>query len=407
MRLGTDKKSLRSILQAPNWKRAWILQETTVPSAVVLCQDSTYCPTFGLWNALRHHAPLHTEQYGLQLHIDLAHARKAKPKNRPESAEEALRMIRNSLPVGASDPRDKVFAFRGLLPKTLKEVAVDYTRPVADIFTSATRSYIEAHSNLDILYEATRNPSKLGELPSWALDWAVKDVDKLMPSNGFVVQSACASSRSEPHFEFSKDGTVLRLKGRRIGEVGKHAGYFCPVERFTASAESHRGDLLAVDFNEVLSTVSKFVLYEDMDNLTHLSAQDKYEAFRRLLLRYAQADRTLSFALRAFFDPNADAAQSLQRAGSVEASARGIPMHIASALSGGMLFLTTEGRFALGFCTLQRGDLICVFAGLGIPFIVRPEGLNFTLVGCVYVDGVMDGERWPNNEDDLTWWKIV
>lgn len=383
------------------------MQETTVPSAVVLCQDSTYCPTFGLWSALRQHAPLHTEQYGLQLHIDLAHARKTKPKNRPESAEEALKMIRNSLPVGASEPRDKVFAFRGLLPKTLKEVAVHYTRPVADIFTSATRSYIEAHSNLDILYEATRDPAKLSELPSWALDWAVKGVDKLMPSNAFALQSACASANSEPHFEFSEDGGILCLKGRKIGEIGRHAGNFFPTERFTASAESHRGDRLGVDWNEVLWTLSEFILYEETDRLTCSGVQDKYRALRRLLLRYAQGDRPLCFALRTFFDPNAGAAQSLQRAGSAEASARGIQMHITSALSGGMLFLTTEGCFALGFCALQRGDLICVFAGLGIPFIVRPEGSNFILVGCAYVDGVMDGELWPDSEDALTRWEIV
>lgn len=97
-------------------------------------------------------------------------------------------MIRNLLSVGASDPRDKIFAVRGLLPKTLDEVVVDYTRPVAAVFISAARRHIESHSNLDILYEATRNPSKLGELPSWALDWSVKDVDKLMLLPWFMTQ---------------------------------------------------------------------------------------------------------------------------------------------------------------------------------------------------------------------------
>lgn len=170
---------------------------------------------------MRHHGPLDAEQYGLQLHIDLSHPRRAGPKDQPESAEYALKMIQNSLPVGASDPRDKVFASRSLLPKTLKEVAVDCTgtRPVAAIFTSATRRYIEAHSNLDIVYEATRDPAKSSELPSWAPDWDVKDLDKFMPSHRFAVQSACASARSEFNFEFSEDGTILRLKGREIGEV--------------------------------------------------------------------------------------------------------------------------------------------------------------------------------------------
>lgn len=335
------------------------------------------------------------------------HSRKTKPKNRTESAEDALKMIRNSSPVGASDPRYKIFAFRSLLPTTFKEVVVDYTRPVAFIFTSARRIYIEAHSNLDILYEATRNPTKLTELPSLALDWAVKDADKLVQSNGFAVQSACASGRTEPSFEFSKDGTLLRLKGRKIGEVGRCAGNFCPAARFTASAESHRGDRQDVDFNEVLRTLSEFILNDDTDKVISSRVEDRYRAFRRLLLRYAKGDRTLSFALSMFFDPNADVAQSLQRAGSPEASARGIPMHITSALSGGILFLTTEGCFALGLCALQQGYLIYVFAGLGIPFIVRPEGWSFTLVGYAYVNRAMDGEIWANHEDDLTRWEIL
>lgn len=374
---------------------------------MVLCQDSTYCPTLGLWDALRHHAPLHTEQYGLQLHINLARARKANPKNRPESAEYALKIIRHLLPVGASDPRDKVYAFRGLLPNTLNAVAVDYTRPVAAVFAIATRTYIEAHSDLDILYEAMRNPTKLNELPSWALDWAVEDVDDLMMLPGFMIESARASGRSKPHFQFFGDSTILRLKGKKIGEVGRHAGKFCPAERFTAAEQSNRGKRLDVNLNEVLHTLSEFILDEDTDRVICSTAQDKYRAFRRLLLAYAKGEPTLSFALNMFFDPNADAAQSLQRAGSPEASARGIPMHMTGALSGGMLFLTTEGRFALGFCALQPGDFICAFAGLRMPFIVRFEESRFTLVGYAYVDGVMDGEVWSHNGDDLTRWEIV
>lgn len=374
---------------------------------MILCQDSKYCPALGVWDALRHHAPLHTEQHGLQLHIDLAHVRKTNTKKRPESAEDALQMIRNLLPVGASDPRDKVYAFRGLLPKTLSEVVVDYTLPVATVFTSATRRYIEAHSDLNILYEATRNQTRLRELPSWALDWAINDIDNLMMLPWFVMESARASGHSISRFEFSQDSAILFLKGTKIGEVGKHAGKFCPAERFTASADSNRGKRMDVDWKEVLRTLSEFILDENTNEVVSSTAQDKYRAFRRLLLGYAKGHPTLSFALSMFFDPNADAAKSLQRAGSSEVSARGIPMHITSALSGGMLFLTTDGRFGLGFCALQPRDLICVFAGLEIPFLVRPKGSHFTLVGCAYVDGVMDGEFWPRSEDDLTRLEIV
>lgn len=395
------------MLEAPNWNRGWILQETTLPSAVMLCKDSRYCPTFGLWNALRHHAPLHTEQYGLQLHIDLAHARETTLSSGHESAEESLKMIRHLLSVGAGDPRDKVYAFRGLLKNTLGKVAVDYKQPVATVFTSATQRYIEVHSDLEILYDAVRNPTKLSELPSWALDWAVKDVNDLMLLPGLIMRSACASGRSEPYFQFSESGMTIRLKGKKIGEVGRHAGRFCPMEGFTAAADSNRGLRLNADWNEGLRTLSEFILAEETDSTIPSTAQEQYRAFRRLLLRYVKGQPTLSFALSMFFDPDADAAQSLQRAQSAEGLERGIPMHIAGALSGGMLFLTTEGRFALGYCAVEPGDLIGVFSGLGMPFIVRPKGPSFSLVGYAYVDGAMDGELWPEDEDVMTRWEIV
>lgn len=42
-----------------------------------------------------------------------------------------------------------------------------------------------------------------------------------------------------------------------------------------------------------------------------------------------------------------------------------------------------------------------------MPFIVRPNGPGFTLVGYTYIDGPMDGELWLDNEDDLTDWEIT
>lgn len=162
-----------------------------------------------------------------------------------------------------------------------------------------------------------------------------------------------------------------------------------------------------MNWKEFLRALSAFPLEGDTRKVISSTTQDKERAFRHLLLRPTKADRTLSFALSIFFDPNADAAQSLQRARSADASTQGMLMHVINALSGGMLLLTAEDRFALGLCALQREYLICVFAELSMPVNVRPEGSSFTLVGSAYVDGVMDGEPWPDHADDLAGCEIV
>ena len=41
---------------------------------------------------------------------------------------------------------------------------------------------------------------------------------------------------------------------------------------------------------------------------------------------------------------------------------------------------------------LDLGDKLCVIYGLPVPFVIRPDGDEYLLVGECYVQGVMDGE---------------
>ncbi|KAK8135006.1 Heterokaryon incompatibility protein 6 [Apiospora sp. TS-2023a] len=59
------------------------------------------------------------------------------------------------------------------------------------------------------------------------------------------------------------------------------------------------------------------------------------------------------------------------------------------------LYRTRRGYLGTGPHSVQRGDVVCVFMGAAVPFILRPRGDGddgYTLVGDAYVHGVMDGE---------------
>lgn len=58
------------------------------------------------------------------------------------------------------------------------------------------------------------------------------------------------------------------------------------------------------------------------------------------------------------------------------------------------LYLTRKGYMGMGPSDMEPGDVVVVFPGARIPFVLRPtaEEDTFTYVGGAYCDGIMDGE---------------
>ena len=52
--------------------------------------------------------------------------------------------------------------------------------------------------------------------------------------------------------------------------------------------------------------------------------------------------------------------------------------------------ITKEGRTAVVPPKTQEGDIVCVFKGASMPFLLRPQGAAFELIGCCYVHGLME-----------------
>jgi len=56
------------------------------------------------------------------------------------------------------------------------------------------------------------------------------------------------------------------------------------------------------------------------------------------------------------------------------------------------LFATAQGYIGLGPCAMQEYDILCVLFGCLVPFVLRPSGERYRLVGECYVHGIMQGE---------------
>ncbi|KAF7900763.1 hypothetical protein EAE99_012258 [Botrytis elliptica] len=52
--------------------------------------------------------------------------------------------------------------------------------------------------------------------------------------------------------------------------------------------------------------------------------------------------------------------------------------------------------------TAQEGDEVFLLKGLNVPVVLRPNGENYSFVGpCSYIHGVMEGQKWPEDESEL------
>ncbi|PVH80545.1 hypothetical protein DL98DRAFT_515399 [Cadophora sp. DSE1049] len=57
-----------------------------------------------------------------------------------------------------------------------------------------------------------------------------------------------------------------------------------------------------------------------------------------------------------------------------------------------VLFQTGKGYIALGPVITQPGDIVCLFHGGNVPYVLRPTAGYYQLVGECYVHGIMNGE---------------
>jgi hypothetical protein len=60
-------------------------------------------------------------------------------------------------------------------------------------------------------------------------------------------------------------------------------------------------------------------------------------------------------------------------------------------------FITINGYIGLAPPEALVGDVVCIFLGARVPFILRSRGEYFMLVGECYTQGVMLGEACTGN----------
>ncbi|KAK1470769.1 HET domain-containing protein [Colletotrichum cuscutae] len=443
-----DPILLSKIQRAPYWLRVWTLQEATYSNTFILCLDgggealSTILQNWG--DAHKSHPDPNQLAINMRRKIitdvstttittaDVA-VNAADADEQREAAEIAARrgkldvyQLRMLLYLQSTEPRDKIYALRSIFPETFGKVAVDYTDPVGKVYREATRQHILGQDSLTHLLlldggdtsippspststsATSTHVTPVPDLPSWALNWnnQVTDGRILLDAPSF------SSRSSKPSYRFSPDAHTLYLKGRSVARVGDRISPKLPLFDLSFVLADKKEEFVAWvgDARRVSQAFLADILSPpptDASKETQENALQTFRSIQALLVRILRANpRTQPDAayLTAVSTPSALA----------EAVASQTPPawlkigNITAAMGSGCMFLTTHNHF--GFCVSepQPGDEICVFSGLDVPFLVRSRGSGgYVVVGYAVVDGVMDGEAWPDDEGELAEWALV
>ncbi|KAH9909287.1 HET-domain-containing protein [Xylariomycetidae sp. FL2044] len=164
LRMEREKDEIRELLCRPWWSRVWIVQEAVVARTLrVLCGEWEF-----EWERLAdaREEDVVSKQYGFTriLHPELAsfadnsfddlagmRARWAR-KDTEAGGNNLYRLLYDLRRLACTDPRDRIFAFLGLVPADMGNIfRPDYSRPVAETYTEYCRAVIAKTGSLDIL----------------------------------------------------------------------------------------------------------------------------------------------------------------------------------------------------------------------------------------------------------------
>ncbi|KAI1360700.1 HET-domain-containing protein [Xylaria arbuscula] len=322
-----------------------------------------------------------------------------------------------------SDPRDKIFALLGLATDRedleRRGVTPDYRKSCREVYTHATAAMLQqGHFSL-LSYVQPRHKSDFGDLPSWVPDWyqPITEAFQIPAKDHMTLQPTFHSSgmnNARPEVEVNRKTSgkdIISLKGYVYCGVRDIASF--PERLSTWNISEEQADLWVEQwfletlrltyhdktafgsFTERLQAVAR----ASVGGVKQDARVDCVRTDERL---YVEAERLLRHGMRQIRDEGIrrearDFLKGTRRERSIFRSDEIRWMGLVADITGRSLkrvpFVTTTGRPGLGYDNIRPGDVVAIFKGAQVPYILRKlRNGRFQLVSEAYVDGIMDGE---------------
>jgi hypothetical protein len=401
-------------LGRPWFQRVWVIQEFALAQKVrFLCGTVQFHPTIltysskiinshALWNINQISSTVLEAEFREAYHGMAGLLRMMIIRSRFKQGETQnlteLMMINRAFK--AADPRDKVYALLGLATDVdTSTFKLDYSEPYTTTFERAARFLIEGGEAMAVLYQAGR-PTK--DLPSWVPDFRIQ----------------IESGQLGASFSSKEDRSLIRASGDTTSDahVAPDAGLldlsgFCfdEIEGLTSVFTPHlvQGGILA-DLQNLANWVE-----EALDVISQRRVISPYpsilDAFWGTIFT-ADLSNKVARAMQSRFKLFEDSQQFMElmemiRTRSVPHPLAGLGfalletdkpfetfLTVSKSLPDHRLCVTRKGYLGLVSDVTAVGDIISVFHGGDVPFVIRKAEEHHLLIGTCYVHGIMSGE---------------
>ena len=366
-------------------------------------------------------------------------------------------LLRITRQFNCKENRDKIFGLLAI-PMTdniAQKIVPDYNKSDAEIYRSIAWMLIDHSPSLDILSSVQHDTEQdKNEMPglqpidldlsrtqligpkscspslsSWVPQWHLtrtQALGPLEPDASFAASRgtiACISS--------SKNPSVLKVGGVTVDKVatmkncrpddfkvhilhpyGAASGQIIPPLKRRESLWAHyvhatRPGMLPIrpttkaDLHEIATTLTSGKSWHGLpvqDYGIHLAGFAK--CLVEGLFRWTLNDDVFGGVSEPHKDEPLVSVDDLKSLSSTEDEMIQFRNAAIASCRGRTCFNTTSGLRGLGPAAMRTGDSVCVLYGATMPFVIRPEGSMYRLIGECYVHGLMRGEGVPEASAD-------
>lgn len=415
---GKALHGLDSFCTATWWTRVWTFQEMVLASKATLLYHNVTIPWelvgCSTYNCVRHVNSCCTcgkffTTYGSltmrNLHMVVWDINGVKIRTGLPSLKELLSrtQLRNT-----TDIRDKVYGVLGLIPsERMIALRPDYNKKPAEVFIHATWNDIVVLKGLVALQGTPR--TDIPGLPSWVTEYTQASSGELRLAEFGRTSCAKLFRASFPTEEaISLAGSVLYLSSfPPFDQVAQVGTAMWPSEYDDSISENHPPGF----WNSINRCWNISRIAKEKHNV-YGGEQNWCEAFWRTM---ANDCHFTSEHWNRFGDAMVHTIPEQLRTKAMseeQLSADNFAYWLRFELSLGMsaarrrFFITKDGFMGIGPLSMLPSDEIVIFCGACTPFCIRKhlDWMDsrplYTLVGDVYVQGVMDGEAVPENWEE-------
>ncbi|KAF4457147.1 hypothetical protein FALBO_15265 [Fusarium albosuccineum] len=377
----------RAMRSMPWFTRSWIVQEIAAGKDVVaLYNGKAY-----KWKDMDMANPVTAnEQVDL-----LAYRGKMNMTNmgdlqgtNPDNLPKLLDLLATFRSLDATDPRDKIYAFRGLAADRDLSPLPDYSKPVEQVYINYASFFIKQGLGSHLLSDAGQSRSKR-TLPCWVPDWGF---NLSWQTFNFAKRSTWVSLNGLQR-ERPLDGARMVLDEEQPRKL-RAWGYFVDEVVGLSSSVSNTFDYSKKEHQKRIDR-EILDLFNSSEKLLLEADSGRYSEQESRLFQTLLTDSGERFKPLAGFYSRSRILGHQDAGPEDEGSVKVFDERLRERLSNRCFCLTRDGRMGLVPAMSEVVDAIVWFEGVKAPMILREEENNgYVLIGDSFIADLMsDGDE--------------